>query len=276
MMYAPRKRTIICSGDSFTAGDELAGDELIPGYTSMLHFDGTRPDEAFSFFTDKYGKKLSKLPIKDLGQYIEKSKARAWPSYIQKLTEHTVINVSQGGISNQEIVHRVISEVNRQLNNGVDRLDIYVMVMLTSPARLGIPISEYQPMSGYQFASFMPTEKPKSGFSDLDHSVNYWFKSRSDEDMLWESFCAVAALKQYLNFLGIKCILLDSCLFGNFVFNSPTLNDEHYKLYAALDIEFVMGKIAAELNEKLVKLPGGHYIELIHSLLAKKLIIKYF
>ena len=30
-------KLIICSGDSFTAGDELAGDLLIPGYTSHLH-----------------------------------------------------------------------------------------------------------------------------------------------------------------------------------------------------------------------------------------------
>jgi len=106
-----KSKLIICAGDSYTAGDELAGDLFVEGYTSTLYPNNQE-------MTDERKKIIEKLQKKTLPLWQDKikknfyeseCKKKAWPAHLEQLLSGTdVINCSAPGISNEEIVHRAI------------------------------------------------------------------------------------------------------------------------------------------------------------------------
>jgi len=57
-----KSKLIICAGDSYTAGDELAGDLFVEGYTSTLYPNNQE-------MTDERKKIIEKLQKKKLYRY---------------------------------------------------------------------------------------------------------------------------------------------------------------------------------------------------------------
>jgi len=135
-------KLIICSGDSFTAGDELAADLLIPGYTELLYKNGESPTLERKQIVEKYENEISKL-WSDFDKkilYENECKKRSWPSYLQYILRDTkIINCAGPGLSNDEIVHRAIETyfLNKDFYSNEN---ILVFIMATTYNRFGFPM----------------------------------------------------------------------------------------------------------------------------------------
>jgi hypothetical protein len=268
-------KIIICSGDSYTAGDELHGDSIVPGYTSNLfplkHDDQELRRQA-QVLRDKIKKAESELEKNDFNEYWTRSKERAWPAYLEKLTGIEVRNVSWRGISNQEIVHRAIEQVHRLKEKGISPSNMTVFMMLTSPNRFGAP--QHDPKYGgeFEFQSFMPGfdfKPPK--IKDFCERI---VKDYDDYDLLWFSYSNIVAAKHYLEFLGAKVYILDCCLWGWFLrqYANESKPIRHISLSKSLKIDWEMSATAFKFEKQgAANLPGGHYNEVVHQYLANEI-----
>lgn len=268
------KKLIICSGDSYVAGDELAADLLVPGYTSNLYPLAGVPKNATAL-RDQIKAAEEKLSRNEHNEYWEHSKSKAWPAYLGKISGIPVSNVGRRGISNQEIAHRAIETFHVKLNKGIDSNNIIVLMMLTSPNRFGAPQHDADYGGDFEYQSFMP------GYDFMPRSVKHYceriVKDFDDYDLLWISYSNLIAAKHHIESLGGTVHFLDSCLWGWYIKNykHATKKTRHHELSRSLKILHEMGTMAFNVPGS-ANLPGGHYNEIVHEYFAKELYDRLF
>ena len=273
-MTITNNKIIICSGDSYVAGDELAADLLIPGYTSHLYPLAGVPKDAQAL-RDQIKEAEKKLSTNDHNEYWEKSKAKAWPTYLGKLSRLSVSNVGRRGISNQEIAHRAVESFHIKLSKGIDPSNITVLMMLTSPNRFGAPQHDVDYGGDFEYQSFMP------GYDFMPRSIKHYceriVKDFDDYDLLWFSYSNLIAAKHHIESLGGTVHFLDSCLWGWYIKNykHATKKTRHHELSSSLKILYEMGSMAFDVPGA-ANLPGGHYNEVVHEYFAKELYVRLF
>ena len=266
-------KIIICSGDSYTAGDELNGDAIVPSYTTNLfplQHDNQDLRNQAKIIRDQIKKAESELGKNEFNEYWTQSKSKAWPAYLEKLTNIEVRNVAWRGISNQEITHRAIEQVHRFKEKGIQASNITVFMMLTSPNRFGTPQHDSIHGGEYEFQSFMPgfDFKPPKMKEFCERIV----KDYNDYDLLWFSYSNIIAAKYYLEFLGVTVYILDCCLWGWFLkqYSCEGKATRHISLSKSLTIDLEMGTMAFNVPGS-ANLAGGHYNEVVHEYFAKEL-----
>lgn len=261
-------KLIICAGDSFTAGDELAGDLLIPGYTSHLHNNvkGCPPDH------DALYKQLQKImkPMFSNGKFPafeSESKARAWPAHLQKLLNVEVINCARFGISNPEIVHRAITTYNSKLNE-YDPKDITVIMMPTHVNRLGHPIYDDEDNGTINFKSVNAQWNIDEITPVYIRPVfKYQLQHYKDNDFMWASISQLKAAEEYFKLEGSKVVFVESGMWG-WSFKDVNIDEKQLNRY------YKMIKLSARMLELSAvcerMLPGHHFNEEVHIEFASK------
>ena len=263
------KKLIICSGDSYVAGDELAADLLIPEYTTNLFPLMGMPKDAAEL-RNKIQTAENKLSSNEYNEYWKQCKSRAWPAYLNKISGIPVSNVGRRGISNQEISHRAVEEFYNQMAQGVDPKSIVVLMMLTSPNRFGAP--QHHPDYGgeFEYQSFMIGYElvPKS----IKHYCERIINDFDDYDLLWFSYSHIVAAKHHIEFLGGSVYFLDSCLWWWYIetYKHESKKTRHHSIYKSIELLHAMGPLAFNVPGG-ANLPGGHYNEIVHEYFAKEL-----
>lgn len=266
-----KNKLIICSGDSFTFGDELGVDYLVPGYTSNLY------PVLQKATTDRL--KLQKKLIDQLNIiwktpnllypiYQQACNSRAWPAYLEKLTNYKIINCARGGISNDEIVHRAMVEFNihRKLHNPKN---ITVILMTTTMHRVGYPVYGKK-VGKYKFQSFIAST-PRDNIEPpyMQPLFDFYFTHLTDYDHFWRSASQLVAAKQYFESFGSKVLFVDSGLWDEPIDQIRKINKEEVDHICSLvNISAKMSDTTTEDNHIL---PGYHYDEYIHLKFAEKI-----
>lgn len=237
---------IIAGGDSFTLGSELAADELIENYTSNIGHNEELWAEHNNIFHS--------MPLEELRSYRDKCKNKSWANKFANKISTPISNVAVGGSSNSEIVFHLTNEYDKQ-KNLVNPEDILLLVMVTSPYRLGIPdktnIRKYLPIFPHSEIPFFPNQKIQQS------NEEFYMEKYTEKDFLWNSFAHLIALKYYVESLGSKILFLDSCLWSSFGDNS---------FDNLLDIKYILSEYSDGKS-----LSGGHFLESAHEALANKL-----
>jgi hypothetical protein len=259
---------IICGGDSFVAGDELSGDMLMPGYTSNVYVDTNFNLNQRRAIVDEFkNHQTNARKLNTYNAYVDDCKLRAWPNKLKTHISADVINCSAGGISNEEICHRVIETFHNidseQYNN------VTVIIMPTDTFRFGFPHyasgygGEFK-YTSYTISHGLDSEgiKPKSMQSVYD-----LFLTRTDWDNLWKSYCYLIGCKNYLELLGATVIFAESGLWGKSI--------AKFEGNSISRVEHITNLIQTEIalpSERInPTLPGHHYVESLHDDFAKRL-----
>ncbi len=263
---------IICSGDSFTAGDELAGDLLVPGYTSNLYVNQSVATDDRKKIFQKLQKETSKLwySLKDRIQYEQECKNRAWPAHLKKLlTDTEVINCAGPGLSNEEIVHRAIETYFQNKNNFQN---IKIIIMVTTYNRFGTPLYDQRYATEYEYLSYTIQHGDRKLEPDyLESEFNNFFFRIKDYDRLVRSMFALSFCKNFFESNNIPIYFIDSCLWES---ELEKFEFEHKEkvLYFKNIIPLLCKMTDVEVTNVL---PGFHFAEQTHKDFAahvKKLI----
>lgn len=261
-----KSKLLICSGDSFTAGDELAGDFLVPGYTSFLYPNHSPMTNERKQVADKLRSETMKLwTNKELKKiYDEECKKRAWPSYLEKILKDTdVLNCSTPGASNEEIVHRAIDNFCKLQNN---YKEISVIIMATSYNRMGYPIYDKNYGNEYNYNSYTILHYEQKVQPDyMQNDVHNFFFRMKDYDRLMKSISALSLAKTFFETNGTKINFVDSCLWDG------ELNkfDYEYKekvLFFKRIIPILTQMSSLEIENVL---PAHHFTEKTHKEFAE-------
>jgi hypothetical protein len=266
-----KNKLIICSGDSFTFGDELGVEYLVPGYTANLYpaLATLTPErkelqKKLDAEVEKIWKNIPLLYPK----YEKECNSRAWPSHLEKITDYKIVNCSRGGISNDEIVHRsMIDFQNQKLY--FDPKNITIIMMLTNIHRVGYPVYGHK-YGKYNFQSFMSSTSI-SGIqpSFMRHLFDFYFTRLKDYDHFWNSARQIIAAKHYFESYGSRVIFVDSCLWQQTIEKIVSNNKEEINQISSLiSIEALMSNFSFE-GECI--LPGYHYNETVHQKFAEYL-----
>ena len=261
-------KLIIAGGDSFTAGDEVAADIIVPGYTSH-----TRPvqfplsnSKKMMELRKKFNNELLRLGSEVKAMYRKQCLSLAWPAYLEKLTGIPVINVADFGISNHEIVHRIITRYLEYLKQYKPE-EILVLMMLSSPARIGFPKSNIiEPdfeIARYHSGMINHEETRPKNLINTE-----WFKTHNDWDMLWSSFAQINGLITFMNKKGSNINLYTSGLWEMFVDADREIDKPVQEVAHMLDIKLDMGKIFIKNNLDCV-LAAHHPSKDGHELFAQ-------
>ena len=278
---------IICSGDSYTAGHELAADQLIPEYFDYAvpayichEIDNGKHHAVYSDLKKSHAELKRRLVDLERAQdkevsvsYWNTSKQRAWPGKIQSLTGVAVSNVGHYGISNHEIAYRLLETATHALNN-YSPSEISCFMMLSNPVRFGTPQHNSNHGGEYDYQSFAPW------YDFMPEKIKPWarriIEDYNDYDYLHESYINVLAVKHHLNKLGINTIILDSGLWDKFGrdYSHPTKQNRFELFSEILEIQLdPLTKIGFDKGFK--KLPGGHMEESLHDLYAEMIVETY-
>jgi len=257
------KNLIICSGDSFTAGDELAGDYFVPGYTSHLYPDGQPMDKKRSRIVDKLMFHTNKLYFDHnlKTKYENLCKEKAWPSYLEKILNDTdVINCAGAGISNAEISHRTIENFCRYKN---EYKNISIILMATTYNRMGYPMYDKQYRHDYEYISYTSLHYQNKIHPDYMHNDvhNFLFKMK-DYDRLIQSISVLSFTKLFFESNQIKITFIDSSLWDQGFFGEF---DADHKEKVSLIKKII--PISATMSDFVIDkvLPGFHYTEQTHK-----------
>ncbi len=259
---------IICSGDSFTAGDELAGDLLVPGYTSNLYKNGSEFTDERKKICDRLQEETSKFwyNLSEKAKYENECKKRAWPSYLKNsLNDTEIINCAGPGLSNEEIVHRAI-ETFFQYKDSYPAKNIKVIVMATTYNRFGFPIYDDLYKTEYNYQSF--TIQHHGNAIDpkyLESDFNNFFFRLKDYDRLVRSISSLAYCKSFFESNGIKIYFIDSCLWDWNLTKFESDNKEKV-LYFHNIIPLLCKMSDLKINNVL---PGFHFTEDTHKEFAE-------
>lgn len=265
------KKYVICCGDSYTAGDELNGNVVIPEYITHTWSPRKEGINPYDDLKNRYHKEMKRLLKNDNWRYYHQDQLEfAWPAHLKKLIDADVVNIALGGISNQEIAHRTLHEFHSMLQYR-DPKEMLVIIMVTSSNRIGFPQHKttHKTHNKYKFQSFM------SSWMNGDDGVladmaKQWFMTHNDFDLFWESMKVLFATRQYLESYGTTVLFVDSCLlkYGlNFDLEKVPQVD---KLVEILNPVLSMNDIT-KTYPKPASLPGGHFVEDIHKLFAEQL-----
>lgn len=263
-----KKNLIICSGDSFTAGDELAGDLLVPGYTKNLYDNLSPPTKERTEIHNKLQKETSKFWFnhKEKSIYENECKKRAWPAYLEKILEDTdIINCSGPGLSNDEIIYRAIEQYF-QMKDFYKTDDIKVIIMATTFNRFGTPVHEPTSNVEYDYRSYTiqhikDTILPKY----IQPEFENFFKRHNDYDRLIRSMSALSLGKNFFEINNIKVYFIDSCLWEHGITKFNSENKEKVSYFRN------MIPLLCKMSDlKITKvLPGFHFPEETHKQFAE-------
>jgi hypothetical protein len=260
-------KLIICVGDSFTAGDELAADLLIPGYTSNLHSNvkGYPPTHA-KLYTELQSLMLPMFMNGKFSAFEQACKNKAWPAHLQNLLDAEVINCARFGISNPEIVNRAINTYNSKLEKYKPK-DITVLIMPTHINRLGHPVyNEANEVVNFKsINAHWNTNEITPAY--LRPVFEYQLKHYKDNDFMWASISQLKSAEEYFKLEGSNVLFLESGMWG-WSFKDVAIDQAALKRY------YKMIKISArmlEISEVCERiLPGHHYNEEVHIEFATK------
>lgn len=254
---------IICSGDSFTAGDELAADLLVPGYTSQLYPNLCPESDERRVVYKKLQTETSKLwhNSKQRSEYESECKKRAWPAYLEKRLENTkVINCACGGISNEEIVHRAIDTFFKFKDN-FEIKDISIIIMATNYNRMGYPMYNKKFSNEYDYQSYTLSHyEDKINPTYMHSDVHNFFFNIKDYDRLVRSISALSFAKLFFESNGVKVTFIDSCLWNQGI----TRFNYEYKEKVLFFNKII--PIEAKMTDVQISsvLPGYHFPEDVH------------
>jgi hypothetical protein len=259
-------RTIVCAGDSFTAGVELAADNLIPGYTQNCIDNTTEIPPYLQKLDRKFKDCVEALPRDKRFEYYELEKSMAWPAYLSN-KKNTVYNISNGGLSNQEICLRTIYKLEKLKGSK----NLTAIVMLTSCDRYAHPSSHTQNNYEEPFKQFYSHTLTQG--KGPDYAVTeYWYLHHNTVDLFYHSWNSIQGLIGYCRANKIKLYLLDSCLWNWSLkhINNWYKEDERVpminELKKHLDIKLNMSLIAPPMS----KMPGGHFNLEAHKIFAEE------
>lgn len=260
------QKTIVCAGDSFTSGVELAADNLIPGYTQFVIGKTTNRPPHFLELNKKFTKVVDNLPENKRLEYYELEKSMAWPAHLSS-KENTVYNIANGGLSNQEICLRAIYKLEKLKPSK----NLIAIVMLTTCERYAHPSSyaiSYHKQPFKQLYSHILAEGKGPDYS----ITNYWYLHHNTVDLFYHSWNSIQGLIGYCKANKIKLYLLDSCLWKRSLKHIKNCYKEDERvsmineLNEHLDIKLDMSLIAPPLS----KHPGGHFNLDTHKIFAKE------
>lgn len=266
-------KLIICSGDSYTAGDELAGNLLVPGYTSHVYSNThlEEPNEERKSLHKKLTDAIEQLREKSwhlAEEYENFSKDRAWPKHLEQLSGHTVVNCARGGISNEEIAHRAIETFHKQLD-AWNPQDITVIIMPTTKERFGYPVHDSVNGGLYEFQSIMPQYikhnlKPEV----MQYLLEYHVEHMTDYDNLWKSLQHLIAAREYFKSYGSRVMFVDSCLWSwTFDMFEGKKQERVAHMKTLIDVAASMTVFSGKEKEALA---GHHFVENVHKIFAQE------
>jgi len=250
-------KVIITGGDSFTAGDETAADIILPGYTSH-----TRP--AMSLLSNskkldklrkKFNNKLLHLGPEVTKMYKQQCLSLAWPAYLEKLTGIPVINVADFGISNHEIVHKIITRYLEHLKQFKPE-EILILMMISSPARIAFPRTDIIE-SDFEINRYCSGMIHPEATGPNNVITTQWFKTHNDWDMFWSSFAQISGLIAFMNKKGSTINLYTSGLWEMFVDADRNIDKPVQEVAHMLDIKLHMKQII--VDNKIDCFLAGHH-----------------
>ncbi len=251
-------KAVIVGGCSYCAGDELAGELLVPGYTDKTWRPGLEDRELYEVL------RLQMRPThKKFRKYLQTCLERSWVGHLERSIKMPVKNISRGGASNQEISYRLMKDaVGRMKKQSSLRGYLYIC-SLTSPARISILNSEDK--HNISTINISRNVNDMSWYlPGAEKFVEKMYMAYEDDDFLWHSVAGVIALREYVTKNGGQFLIIDTGLWHRFV---KDLKDPRF----AKQLEFLLN---ANLNFFAVaseyrNLSGGHVEEAAHYKFAQ-------
>lgn len=265
------KGIIVCAGDSYTMGDELGADSLVPGYTNYTWncFD-IRPNEfrkklltqyrqiltSFHKDGDKHGRWI---------EYKELCKSKAWPAKLGKLLpEYKIINIADPGISNDEIVHRSI-ETFIKLSETVDPEKIIFLIAPSLFDRFGIPCHSAEYAGEYHYQSFRLSDTVGDVHPYTTRPIfTYFQRDLTDEDHMVRNTLALLGINSFISNAGSTVVFLDSSLWDHAFNHVSTDNKKKLNLFKKILTPSVR---MYDSNNRC--LAGHHFDENTHDRFSK-------
>ena len=210
-------KLIICTGDSFTYGDELAGDLLVPGYSSNLFEQGSDENARHVL-----GRKLVELELNmrtsDMPAFVkyqEECRSRSWTGHLNKMIDHTVINCAGPGLSNEEITFRAFQVYNENIKKYKPE-NILVCIMPTEIARWGFPQHDKKYGDNFEFQSFTvhhvnsPIE-PET----VKPLFEYFLNDLNDHDHIFRSIMHLKGAEAYFSSFKSSVLFFESGIWNH-------------------------------------------------------------
>ena len=250
-------KAVIVGGCSYCAGDELAGELLVPGYTDKKWRPGYEDRELYEVL------RLQMRPShKKFRKYLETCLERSWVGHLDKIVTTPVKNISRGGASNQEISYRLMKDaVGRCKKSKTLRGYLYIC-SLSSPARLAIMNSDDKhnistiniSRSIHDMSWYVP---------GAEKFVEKMYFAHDDDDFLWYAVSGVLALREYITMHGGYFMIVDTGLWHRFV---NELEDKRFakQLESLLHANLNFFAVASTFRN----LSGGHVEEAAHEKFA--------
>jgi len=238
---------IYCTGDSFTAGDELADHMFFDDHPGYLFFLKSGQRSAWH---------LNKKIDNELRKKLEvENKKRAWPAKLAELTGLDVINNGASGTSTGQKVNEAILEciTNKNIKT--------VIFQLIYDTRI------YRAYQGRMNSVQLGYEYPDN--SDLGEQARYFILHESDYTLRMQWLYDLIRLKDFCAGNGIRLIFINAN--ANAFLIPPGL--ETLASYLDISITVSMKQISLSLcNQKIKSIcPGGHYTEQVHVEVAQQL-----
>lgn len=266
---------IVAAGDSFTAGDELLGDELIESYTDWNYRSHSDSKNAKRFA--ELGAMLKTKDREFQKDFLHRSKDCTWANKFAKSVNLPILNIADRGLSNQEIVHRTIRTIIDLEKNGTNLKNVLCLLMITHPLRFGFPCAPKKNEYDFETLHFnlntISSEKDK----DKRNFGKYVLVNSDFYDLFWQSYCALSGLKNYLSYKGIRHEIFDSSLWSWGVKQADWDKlDKRYGL--SYDCNNIINPVLRLSDHPINnhKLPGGHFIEEVHDYFAERIKTELF
>jgi hypothetical protein len=270
---------IIACGDSFTAGDELLGDELVSGYSKLANNGGETKKRNKAF--RNYGQEIKKMSFDKQQEFFERSKEKTWANKFAKSAGIPIFNIADRGLSNQEIAHRTLVTVKKELNKNTDTDKLLVLLMITHPLRFGNPISKdskYSNEWNFETLHFDINSYAKESYKPKREFGKYIFINYDYYNLFWQSYCSLIGLFKYLEHKKIKYYIFDSSLWSWGINNQSTYHKDDFRYGITHDLGEIVNPLYRLSDHKVHNhsLPGHHYIEEVHDLFSKKIKTELF
>jgi len=128
----------------------------------------------------------------------------AWPDHLGSLLDREVLNLSEPGCSNQEMLRRILSTSYKQ--------DDVVIILWTHYSRDVIYVEKGFPgsntdehnVSYLPIASWQVGDRSNSYFDQVKSIVNNYYMAHGDIDQVMRKWLTIHHAETHLNYLGIK------------------------------------------------------------------------
>jgi hypothetical protein len=268
--------TIIASGDSFVAGVELDANSLIPGYTNNCFSSHARLPKEAEILNQQYVNLRNLLSVNQQAEHVLNCKKKAWPEKLKKFLDVDVINIADGGICNQEIVHRTLTQVENCIAQGKNPQNILVCLMLTHGFRFGHPQRDQLLSHTWKFQSVYHNDNELTKKTLRSSYIKYLLEIHNDYDWIWQSYIWIEGAIKYLRTIGVTIYVFDCSLWSwtaqNINYNNLN-NNERSKIKNIF--KMINNEIRLNMGDhayKKEKLPGGHYTETVHVWFAQEVV----